>query len=162
MSNHKQTGYTSLTQWSLFEMVVLKYHYEALAIVNEDPTNNEIPSNEQLKQFEEKLDLPDDMYKILFRELYKIARNSQTSYEAGGTFKERISKHPRTNSPSKRYYMSIAVAASMIEDIWQLNRENWNEEDPFTSFNCNLCLSCCQCHECSPQCTFCSNCKTKQ
>ena len=155
MSIHKRSGYQALERWSLFEVMVLKYHWEALALVEGRDRETDLPTSAELREFEEKLDLPDEMYKVLFRELYKIARNAITYEGDERTFKERIGSHPATSNPAKRYFMAIIVAQEMRDDIWQLDGSHFENEDPFTAMGCPLCASCCTCHECSKDCEEC-------
>ena len=155
MENHKRNGYQSMEYWPLFEMTVLKFHYQGLILIEDHEHPNDIPSSEELAEFESKLHLPDEMYKILYRELYKIAKHAMNYEDGDQTFKGRINHHPNTSNPAKKYYMALAVAKEMREDIWQLCADQFENEDPFTATGCRLCNAHCECHTCDRKCISC-------
>ena len=159
MNYHNRGNYVAFESWGLYEMMCLRYHYDALNIIDDHKHPGDEPSSGELNEFKSKLNLPEELYRLLYRELYKIARNA-VDLEAGvhqrRSFRRRVRKHRRTSDMAKRYYRALAVVKEMRDDVWQLNVENYEHENPFIAHGCNLCRSGCNCHSCHEDCTTCN------
>ena len=146
--------------WSLFEITTIKYHYQAIGI-QEKQGNPLKPNPRQTRQFMKEMKIPEDFYRTLLRELHAMAKYTQTK-KSLTLFKEKCKRakiHNHTN-PAKRYYITIAIAKEMKEDIWILDITNFKGCDPFTTKKCTLCTAC-WCRDCRNTCVVCgcSHCK---
>ena len=133
-------NYTADSTWSMFEITIMKYHHNAIKIIKKYKSKRLTPKKERLKDFTRKMQLPEDMYRTLLRELYAIARDAK-DFEKDVYFKDRMRELPRTSNPIKKYFMAISLANELKDDIWQLDPKYFYG-DPTFGIQCPTCESC--------------------
>lgn len=162
---------------STFQTFTIKMHSEALKIIDQihgAPKGE--PDKQYIKDFYNRLQIPPDMYRILFRELYEISKGA-TGDDPKVPLRRIVRAFPKTSDPVKKYYMIVKaiLRGNHQQNIWQLKEQHTDKcllckscrkrpcdacavnNEICSSWNCNRCDECeeriaasykCKCHNC--------------